>query len=58
MDKEMIFLMVAVVALCVAGFFLGYGFGHGAIVKVNDDCLIYEETLYCEPENTLRIDLV
>lgn len=56
MDQEMIFLMIGVVVLNIVGFFIGYCYGKGAIVKVNDDCLIYEETLYCEPKNTLRID--
>ena len=56
MDKEMIFLMIGVVLLNIVGFFIGYCYGKGAIVKVNDDCVIYEETLYCEPERTLTID--
>lgn len=56
MDKEMIFLMIAVVILNIVGVFIGYCYGKGAIVKVNEDCLIYEETLYCEPENKLQIN--
>ena len=55
MDKEMIFLMIGVVLINIVGFFIGYCYGKGAIVKV-DDCIIYEETLYCEPERTLTVD--
>ena len=55
MDKEMIFLMIGVVILNIVGFFIGYCYGRGVIVEV-DDCIIYEETLYCEPERTLTVD--
>ena len=55
MNKETIFIMIIIVILNVVGFFIGFCYGKGAIVKI-DDCVIYEETLYCEPENTLTID--
>ena len=56
MDKEMIFLMIGVVLLNIVGFFIGYCYGRGVIVEVGDDCVIYEERLYCEPERTLTVD--
>jgi hypothetical protein len=56
MDKEMIFLMIGVVLLNIAGFFIGYMYGHEPVIKVNDNCLIYEEILYCEPEQKLQIN--
>ena len=55
MNAEEIMFAIAIICLCVVGFCLGFGYGQGSIVKV-DDCLIYEETLYCEPENRLQID--
>lgn len=55
MDKEEILIITSIILLNIVGFCLGYSYGRGVIVKV-DDCLIYEETLYCEPENRLQID--
>lgn len=55
MNLETIIVILWVILLNVAGIYIGYCYGKGAIVKV-DDCLIYEETLYCEPERTLTVD--
>lgn len=55
MDKGLILILIGIVILNVTGFYIGFCYGRGVIVEV-DDCIIYEETLYCEPERTLRVD--
>ena len=56
MDFEDIAFLLIILTLNIVGFVIGYCYGTGNIVKVNEDCVIYKETLYCEVENTLRVD--
>ena len=52
---EATIIVMIVLILNAIGIYIGYCYGRGVIVKV-DDCIIYEDTLYCEPERTLTID--
>lgn len=52
---EAIIIVMIVLILNAIGIYIGYCYGRGVIVEVGD-CVIYEETLYCEPERTLTID--
>ena len=51
-----IFIIVTVLILNALGIYIGYCYGKGVIVEVGDDCVIYEERLYCEPERKLQVN--
>ena len=56
MNLETVLILIWIILLNIVGIYIGYCYGRGVIVKVNDDCVIYEETLYCEPERKLQVN--
>ena len=56
MNLETVLILIWIILLNIVGIYIGYCYGRGVIVEVADDCVIYEDTLYCEPERTLTID--
>ena len=56
MNLETFLMIIAVILLNITGFYLGYCYGREPVIEVNDDCVIYEEKIYCELENKLQIN--
>lgn len=56
MNLETVLILIWIILLNIVGIYIGYCYGRGVIVEVGDDCVIYEERLYCEPERTLTVD--